>query len=325
VTARRLTDEALKRCWGRLKLQHLERRRSTSGRLFELWERPGQILSPRPSPLIGAAKIPIGNNPAFISAWPNSQAFSFWLMAVTNVPPSTSKRTNSSWTAYSRRRFRALTHPVQRRYILIIMNETKYPRTPGRTRSPDLILHPVRMRVILALASGVPMAVAEIHERMPDVPLATLYRHLKGLREGGIVAVADMQPISSTEKRTRGAIEHRFVLQSGAGFLGPGDLSGATADDHVRWFASFVASLLGAFGRYASAGVPDLVRDGVGYNALVLQLSDSEMQAMSVAVNAALLPFATNPSGEGRTARLLATIFLPADPKPAGQSERNKT
>jgi hypothetical protein len=179
------------------------------------------------------------------------------------------------------------------------------------------------MRVILALAAGAPMAVSEIHERMPDVPLATLYRHLKGLREGGIVAVADEQPIASTEKRTRGAIEHRFVLPSGVAFLGPGDLANATADDHVRWFASFVASLLSTFGRYASAGVPDLARDGVGYNAIVLQLNDAEVAAMSVAVNAALLPFAANPSGEGRTARLLATIFLPADPKPAGQSERN--
>jgi DNA-binding transcriptional ArsR family regulator len=204
------------------------------------------------------------------------------------------------------------------------MNENLTPTTPGRTRGPDLILHPVRMRMILALASGAPMAVSEIHERMPDVPLATLYRHLKGLREGGIVAVADEQPVSPTQRRTRGAIEHRFVLQSGAAFLGPGDLANATADDHVRWFASFVASLLGAFGRYVSAGVPDLARDGVGYNGIVLQLNDAELAAMSIAVNAALVPFAANPPGEGRTARLLATIFLPADPKPAGQSERNK-
>jgi DNA-binding transcriptional ArsR family regulator len=181
------------------------------------------------------------------------------------------------------------------------------------------------MRVILALASGAPMAASDIHERMPDVPLATLYRHLKALREGGIVAIADEHPVSPTEKRSRGAVEHRFALQRGAAFLGPGDLSSATAEDHVRWFASFVASLLGAFGRYAASGVPDLARDGVGYNALVLQLNDAELAAMSVAVNTALAPFAANPAGEGRTARLLATIFIPADPKPAAQSERNES
>ena len=133
--------------------------------------------------------------------------------------------------------------------ILILVNENNTRTTPDKTRGPDLILHPVRMRVLLALASGVPIAVSEIHDQMPDVPLATLYRHLKALREGGIVAMADEPPSSSTEKRTRGAIEHRFVLQSGAAFLGPTDLANATADDHVRWFASFVASLLGAFGR----------------------------------------------------------------------------
>jgi len=208
--------------------------------------------------------------------------------------------------------------------ILILVNENNTRTTPDKTRGPDLILHPVRMRVLLALASGVPIAVSEIHDQMPDVPLATLYRHLKALREGGIVAMADEPPSSSTEKRTRGAIEHRFVLQSGAAFLGPTDLANATADDHVRWFASFVASLLGAFGRYAAAGVPDLARDGVGYNAVVLQLSDEELAAMSVAVNSALRPFIANPSGEGRTPRLLATILLPADPKPAGQLERNE-
>lgn len=212
-----------------------------------------------------------------------------------------------------------------RRSILILVNENATQSTRAKAHGPDLILHPIRMRVLLALASGAPMAAADIHAQMRDVPLATLYRHLKALREGGIVAVVDEPPVSSTEKRTRGAIEHRFVLKSGAAFLGPNDLANATADDHVRWFASFVASLLGAFGRYAAAGVPDLARDGVGYNGVVLQLNDEELAAMSVAVNTALLPFATNPPGEGRIPRLLATILLPTDPKPVDQSERHKS
>ena len=44
---------------------------------------------------------------------------------------------------------------------------------------------------------------------------------------------------------------------------------------------------------------------------------------MSVALNAALMPFAVNPPGDGRTARLLATVLVPADPMPAGQSKRS--
>jgi len=41
---------------------------------------------------------------------------------------------------------------------------------------------------------------------------------------------------------------------------------------------------------------------------------------MSVALNAALMPFVVNPPGDGRTARLFATVLLPADPTPAGHA-----
>jgi hypothetical protein len=177
------------------------------------------------------------------------------------------------------------------------------------------------MRLILALGAGLPMAAAELQQRMPDVPPATLYRHLNALARGGIIAVADDPNQRPAEKRrTRGAIERRFVLRPGAASLAPADLASATPDDHLRWFASFLASLLGSFSRYVAAGAPDLVRDGVGYREIVLQLSDAELGQMSVALNAALMPFVVQPPGDGRTARLFATVLLPADPKPAGDA-----
>lgn len=165
------------------------------------------------------------------------------------------------------------------------------------------------------------MAASALQERMRDVPPATLYRHLNVLRKGGIITIADERGSGLVGgRRTRGAVERRFVLQPGAGSLGPADLALATPDDHLRWFASFVASLLGAFGRYVAAGVPDLARDGVGYREVVLQLSDAELEAMGAALNAAVLPFAANLPGDGRTARLLATVLLPADPRPMGHT-----
>ena len=177
------------------------------------------------------------------------------------------------------------------------------------------------MRLIVALGAGAPMTAAELQERMPDVPPATLYRHLNVLRRGGILAVAE-EPRTrpAEERRARGAVERHFVLHSGAASLRQGDLANATPDDHLRWFASFVASLLGAFGRYVAVGTPDLARDGVGYREVVLQLSDAELATMGTALNAAVMPFAANPPGDGRTARLLATVLLPADPRPEGRT-----
>jgi DNA-binding transcriptional ArsR family regulator len=205
------------------------------------------------------------------------------------------------------------------RNLLIIVNEKRTDAPASRTHGPDLILHPIRMRLILALGAGVPMAAAQLLERMPDVPPATLYRHLTVLRQGGIITFADEPgPRETGERRTRGAVERRFVLRAGAASLAPEDLASATPDDHLRWFASFLASLLGSFSRYVGAGVPDLARDGVGYREVVLQLSDDELVQMSIALNTALMPFVANVPGNGRTARLFATVLLPADPVPAG-------
>jgi DNA-binding transcriptional ArsR family regulator len=164
------------------------------------------------------------------------------------------------------------------------------------------------MRIILALAGG-PATAGEIAGHIPDVPPATLYRHVNALRAGGVLAVAG-------ERKVRGAIERRFALHPGAASLGPDDLAGATRDDHLRWFATFLAGLLGAFGRYVDRGTPDLARDGVGYREVVLNLSDEELGQMAAALNAALLPYATQPPGEGRTSRLFATVLVPVEPPP---------
>lgn len=165
------------------------------------------------------------------------------------------------------------------------------------------------MRIILALASGGLATAREIAGLVPDVPPATLYRHVNALRAGGVLAVAG-------ERRIRGATERRFALHPGAASLGPADLAGATPDDHLRWFATFLAGLLGAFGRYVDRGTPDLARDGVGYREVVLQLSDEELGRLAAALNAAVLPFAAQPPGEGRTPRLFATVLVPVEPAP---------
>ena len=199
------------------------------------------------------------------------------------------------------------------------MNENKGTARTSRVHGPDLILHPIRMRLIVALGAGTPMSAAELLERVPDVPPATLYRHLNALRQGGIIAVVDEpRGRSAGEPRTRGAVERRFTIRPGAASLGPADLAEATPEDHVRWFAAFVAGLLGAFGRYAASGTPDLVRDGVGYRENVIQLSDGELERMAAALNAALMPFVANEPAEGRTARLFATVLMPADPGSTG-------
>jgi DNA-binding transcriptional ArsR family regulator len=176
------------------------------------------------------------------------------------------------------------------------------------TSRAELILHPVRMRLIVALARRQRTA-RQLGEILADVPQATLYHHLGLLTKGGVLRVVEEHPV-------RGTIEKVYALASDQ-FLSPEDMAAATPDDHLRYFTAFVTGLLADFGRYLQSGPMDMVRDGVGYHQLVLHLADEELMRMAQALNAALLPFLRNGPAPNRRRRLFSTVLMP-DVAPPG-------
>jgi DNA-binding transcriptional ArsR family regulator len=169
-----------------------------------------------------------------------------------------------------------------------------------------VVLHPVRLRIVQAVA-GRRLTAAELAAALGDVPQATLYRHIGTLLEAGVLSVA-------AERRVRGATERTYVLAAGGGDLSPADLATAARDDHLRYFAVFVAGLLGDFGRYLDAGGGDLLADGVGYRQVPLELSDQELAELAGRLNAAVAPALHNTPAPGRRRRMFTTILMPADP-----------
>ena len=55
--------------------------------------------------------------------------------------------------------------------------------------SADLLLHPVRLRIVQAFLGDRALTTAELGTELPDVPPASLYRHVGVLVEGGVLAV----------------------------------------------------------------------------------------------------------------------------------------
>jgi len=170
----------------------------------------------------------------------------------------------------------------------------------------DLLLHPIRLRVIQSLAGGRRLSAAELADDLADVPPASLYRHIRTLVEAGVLAVVEERPARGTPQRV-------YALIEGAADLSPADLADAGRDDHLRYFTVFLAGLLDGFGRYLAAGDPDLVADGVGYRQIPLELSDQEFAELAGRLNAALAPVVHNRPGPGRRRRMLTTIVMPAD------------
>jgi DNA-binding transcriptional ArsR family regulator len=173
----------------------------------------------------------------------------------------------------------------------------------------DLILHPLRMRIIMTLV-GKHMTAQQLASAMPDIAQATLYRHLNKLAKGGVLAVVEERPV-------RGTLEKIYALNEQGAFLGAADIADFTKDDHMRYFTAFVAILLGEFSQYLeSKDKPDLVADGVAYTKVAINLSDEEFMTMAKQMNEAVVPTLKNQPAPGRKRRLFTTIILPAPDEP---------
>jgi DNA-binding transcriptional ArsR family regulator len=175
------------------------------------------------------------------------------------------------------------------------------------TDAAEILLHPVRMRIVLTLA-GRRLTSAEIAQHLEDVPQASLYRHIRTLADHGVLAVVEQRPVRGTQERV-------YVLAEGAASLTPEDLAKATREDHLRYFTIFLATLLGDFGRYLQQPRPDLLADGVGYRQVPLELTDQEFAELAGRLNAAVAPAIGNQPGPGRRRRVLTTIVMPTEPE----------
>lgn len=178
-----------------------------------------------------------------------------------------------------------------------------------KTPKADLILHPARMRIIGLLVGGRHLTPQQMAERLSNVPLPSLYRHLGKLVAGGILTVAE-------ERRVRGAVERVYRLSERQADLTEKDLAQASREDHMRYFMTFMASLLDDFARYLEQDTIDLVRDGVGYRQAPLYLSDEELRQVALEIGAVLTRAMANEPAPERRRRTLSTIVLPEPAAP---------
>lgn len=169
----------------------------------------------------------------------------------------------------------------------------------------DLLLHPIRLRIVQALV-GAPMTPLQLKDRLGDVPQATLYRHIKQLADGGLLEVVGERPI-------RGGVERTYGVVTASVALGQTELESATADDHFRYFATFVGTMLADFAAYLDADELDLSRDRVGYRQVPLWLTDEEFDTLVARMSTAVQEQVDNPPTQGRRRRLLSTIVMPDD------------
>jgi hypothetical protein len=170
--------------------------------------------------------------------------------------------------------------------------------------SVDLLLHPVRLRIVQAFLGDRALTTTALRDELGDIPAASLYRHVARLVDAGVLAVV-------AERRVRGALERTYVLRHTAAGVGLDELAAMSADDHRQAFMAFVAGLLGDFDRYLGRGEIDLLRDGVTYALAGMWLDDAEFTDLLQDLTRVLQPRLVNVPKPGRKRRILGYVFVP--------------
>jgi hypothetical protein len=184
--------------------------------------------------------------------------------------------------------------------------------------SAELLLHPVRLRIVQAFLGERALTTTALRAELPDVPPASLYRHVARLVDRGVLSVV-------AERRVRGALERTYILRAAAARIGADEVAKMTVDEHRQAFLAFVAGLIGDAERYLSRPDVDPLRDGASYNLAGLWLDDVELIEFARDLYTVVQPRLANGPRPGRTRRILATVLLPGSTADSHTATQHKT
>ncbi len=184
--------------------------------------------------------------------------------------------------------------------------------------SADLLLHPVRLRIVKAFLGDRALTTSQLLAELDDVPAGSLYRHVGLLTKAGVLQVV-------AERRVRGAVERTYTLRLYAARIGPDEVAAMTLDEHARAFMAYIAGLLADFDRYLATGPVDPIRDGADYRVAAMWLTDAEFVDFLRDLNKIAQPRLANPPDKGRRRRMLYSVLLPGPAKQSGDDRSSRT
>ncbi|KAB7672172.1 helix-turn-helix domain-containing protein [Bacillus sp. B1-b2] len=168
----------------------------------------------------------------------------------------------------------------------------------------EIILHPVRFRIIQVFLDGLSKTAKSLAQELTDIPQATLYRQLDALVKAEVLLVVE-------ENQIRGMVEKVYKLNNAAVSLTAEDLKEVSREDHLQYFLIFTTQLAKNFEDYLKNDDIDYDRDGVGYRQVALHLSDEELLQFVKDMGSVVGKYAELTPSSTRTKRLLSTILLP--------------
>lgn len=161
----------------------------------------------------------------------------------------------------------------------------------------EVVMNPVRQRIFQYFLLHETGTVKDIKKALPDVPSASLYRHVKILADSSILMIVG-------ENRIRGTVESIYRMNKSA--LSAGDESGEAVQMSLM-------SVCAAFAKYFSGGNADPERDMLLFTNCTLLLTDGEFSDFLSEINEVALRYMKVEAKDGSKTRQITLISAPTN------------
>lgn len=163
----------------------------------------------------------------------------------------------------------------------------------------EIMLNPIRMRIIQELTSVESITAAELCEKISDVPRTTMYRHISMLIDHDILAVV-------SERRIRGSLERTIALNV------PEITKHNTIENATQNAYGFLMCNYAKFHKYFSSENPDSGKDKLFLNNTILMTTDDEFDQFLLELTELLKKY-TMKYSKGRKTRDISIISAPEE------------
>lgn len=170
----------------------------------------------------------------------------------------------------------------------------------------ELVLHPVRLRILNAMSGDRTGTTTELSDRMPDLSQATLYRHVKLLLKGGLLEVVD-------EQQVRGAIERRYRVRREVARIGMDTAAAMSLQDHRTGFTATMAALIAEFNTYLDRKGANPFADKVSYRQATLWLRDEDLDELLDEIRTVIVSRIQKKPARGSKPYRANVILFPAE------------
>lgn len=161
----------------------------------------------------------------------------------------------------------------------------------------DVIMNPVRQRIIQYLILNQKGSVNEISKELFDIPRPSLYRHIRLLLETNIIEIIEEKAIRGTVKKIYGLVKHS-----------PDEFS---RKDISLLIQNSLISILSSFVRYFEQEDSDPMKDMLSLSTSTLLLSDEEYLDMMKRIGQIYNEVIYNKPQENRKPRCITIISSP--------------